>query len=392
MAPIYPTAAARTLDPAQLRATFDAVAPLTIGLEEEAMLLEPGTLALLPRAAEVIERCGGDPRFKLEMPAAQLEIVLPPFASVAECGAALGAARSDLAGAADGIGVLAAAGAHPLGPALGRLNGGERYEGIAREYGVIAEMQQVGALQVHVAIAGHERALAVYNALRSHLPEIAALAANAPNYAGRDTGLASVRPKLCDVLPRQGVPPVIQSWDAFVDALRWGFEAGALPTTGRWWWELRPHLTHGTLELRVPDAQATVEDAVAVAAFAHSLAAWLAERHDCGDLAPPDATWRIEQNRWSACRHGLDGQLADLRSGALMPARELLAQRLDALAPTAAALGATAGLEGARRLLRANGAERQRRAAAAGGGARAAVEWLVGAYAVAAADDGPVER
>jgi hypothetical protein len=50
------------------------------------------------------------------------------------------------------------------------------------------------------------------------------------------------------------------------------------------------------------------------------------------------------------------------------------------------------GREGARRLLRANGAERQRRAAAAGGGARAAVEWLVGAYAVAAADDGPVER
>ena len=328
----------------------------------------------------MIERCGGDPRFKLEMPAAQLEIVLPPFATVAECGDALAAARSDLVAAAEGIGVLAAAGAHPLGPALGRLNGGARYEGIVREYGVIAELQQVGALQVHVAIAGHERALSVYNALRSYLPEIAALAANAPFYAGRDTGLASVRPKICDVLPRQGVPPVITSWEAFADALRWGSGAGALPTAGRWWWELRPHPTHGTLELRVPDAQATVEDAVAVAAFAHSLVAWLAERHDSGDLPPPDATWRIEQNRWSACRHGLDAHLADLSSGALTPVRELLAQRLDALAPTAVTLGATAGLEAARRLLRANGAERQRRAAA-GGGARAASEWLVDAYA-----------
>ena len=389
MAPIYPTAGARTLDAAELRAAFDAVAPLTIGLEEEAMLLEPGTLALLPRAADVIEQCGGDPRFKLELPAAQLEIVLPPFATVAQCGEALAAARSDLAAAAEGIGVLAAAGAHPLGPALGRLNGGERYDKIAREYGVIAEMQQVGALQIHVAIAGHERALAVYNALRSYLPEIAALAANAPYYAGRDTGLASVRPKLCDVLPRQGVPPVIASWEAFADALRWGFEAEALPTAGRWWWELRPHPSHGTLELRVPDAQATVEDAVAVAAFAHSLAAWLAERHDSGDLPPPDATWRIEQNRWSACRHGLDAHLADLRSGALMPAREVLAQRLDSLAPTAMTLGATAGLEGARRLLQANGAERQRVEA---GDPRAAARWLAGASlpaaAVAAAPDG----
>ena len=78
MAPIYPPTAARMLDPAALREAFDAVAPLTIGLEEEAILLDPGTLALLPRAADVIERCGGDPRFKLEMPAAQLEIVTAP--------------------------------------------------------------------------------------------------------------------------------------------------------------------------------------------------------------------------------------------------------------------------------------------------------------------------
>src|SRR5215210_3237617 len=279
----YPTTPPRTLDPAALRAAFDAVAPLTLGIEEEAMLLDAASLALLPRAAEVIDGLGGDPRFTLELPASQLEIVLPPVATVAEAAGALAAARRDLAGAVEGIGLLAAAGAHPLWPPTGELDASESRAAFAAEYGVVAELQTVCALQVHVAVGGHERTRVVHNALRSHLPEIAALAANAPYYAGRDTGLASVRPKLCDVLPRQGVPPVIQSWDAFVDALRWGFEAGALPTTGRWWWELRPHLTHGTLELRVPDAQATVEDAVAVAAFAHSLAAWLAERHDCGD-------------------------------------------------------------------------------------------------------------
>ena len=41
MAPIHPPTAAPMLDPAALRAAFDAVAPLTIGLEEEAMLLDP---------------------------------------------------------------------------------------------------------------------------------------------------------------------------------------------------------------------------------------------------------------------------------------------------------------------------------------------------------------
>jgi glutamate---cysteine ligase / carboxylate-amine ligase len=66
---------------ADLRTAFDAPEPLTLGLEEELMLLDPATLDLLPRAADVVE-AAGDARFKLEMPAAQLELSLPPARSV----------------------------------------------------------------------------------------------------------------------------------------------------------------------------------------------------------------------------------------------------------------------------------------------------------------------
>src|SRR4051812_5044388 len=377
----YPATPHRMLDPAELRATFDAVAPLTLGLEEEAMLVDERSLGLLARAPEVIDRLDGDPRFKLELPASQLEIVLAPTATVAESAAGLAAARRELARAADGIGRLAAAGAHPLSPPRGVLNTGERHAAMAGEYAVVAELQTVCALQVHVAVGGHARTLGVYNALRSHLPELAALAANAPFYAGADTGLASVRPKICDLLPRQGVPPAIPSWDAYAESHRWGAAAGALPVPGRWWWELRPHPDHGTLELRVPDAQMTVADAAAVAALAHALIGWLSERHDAGDLGAPAPTWRIEENRWQACRHGLDAQLADLASGERVPARELLSSRLDALAPAAARLGCAAELEDGRRLLAGNGAERQR----AAGGPREAARRLVDDYLEAAA-------
>ena len=378
-----------TLDADDVRATFDSVQSLTVGIEEETMLLDAESLDLLPRAAEVVRRAR-DPRFKLELPAAQLEIVLPPTATVPEGIAALRTARRDLVAAAEGIGVVAAAGAHPFASPLGELNRGERHRAIGRSYGRVAQMQLVGAHQIHVAVGGHARTLAVYNALRSHLPEIAALAANAPFYAGADTGLASVRPKICDLLPRQGVPPVIPSWDAYADALRWGANAGALPTPGGWWWELRPHPVHGTLEVRVPDAQATVDDAAAVTAVVHALVGRLSALHDAGELAAPAATWRIEENRWSACRDGLDAVFADLATGRRTPVRELLAERLEQLAPTAAELGCAVELEDARRLLRANGAERQR--AEAGDNPRAAARWLVGAYspagAVAAAADG----
>jgi glutamate---cysteine ligase / carboxylate-amine ligase len=360
-------------DQAGMRTRFDEVAPLTVGLEEELMLVDPATLDLLPRAKEVVERAA-DPRFKRELPASQLEIVLAPTATVGESVAALAAARRDLADAADGIGLLLAAGAHPFASPLGELSEGARYEAIAREYGDVARMQLVCALQVHVAVGGAERTLAVYNALRAYLPELAALAANAPFYAGRDSGLASVRPQIAALLPRQGVPPAFASWDEYEVALRWG----AFPE-GQWWWELRPRPALGTLELRVPDAQATVADAAGVAAFAHALVAWLAARHDAGDLPGPAPTWRIEENRWAACRHGLDGVFTDVWTGRRTPARERVGQRLDALAQTADELRCADELGEARRLLAANGAERRRRAA--GGDAEAAARSLVCAFA-----------
>ena len=364
---------------ADLRHAFDAPAPLTLGIEEELMLLDPETLDLLPRAAEVVE-AAGDGRFKLEMPAAQLELSLPPARTVPEAVAALAAARRDLAAAAAPVGRLAAAGAHPFAAALGELNPGERYAATADEYGSIARRQQVCALQVHVAIGGADRSLAVYNGLRAWLPLVAALAANAPFHEGRDTGLASIRPKIAEQLPRQGIPPAIASWEAFAEALAWGAASGAVPDARRWWWELRPHPAFGTLEVRVPDAQSTIEDAAAVIALAHGLAGWLAARHDAGEPLESADTWRLEENRWSAARRGMDAELADLRTGARVPARERLAALVAELTPVAAGLGCAEELAGVDRLGARNGAVRQRDVAA-NGGPRAVAAWLADVYA-----------
>jgi len=360
-----------------LRATFDAPAPLTVGLEEEVFLLDPRTLDLAPRAAEVVDALGEGSGVKLELPAAQLEVATAPAPDVPTAIAELTAGRARLAAA--GVRCLAA-GVHPFAAPEGRLNRGERYEALEREYGSVIRRQLVSGLQVHVALGDAELALAVYNALRAHLPELAALAANAPFHGGRDTGLASVRPTICELLPRQGVPPAFPSWEAFAEALRWGGAAGALPGGHRWWWELRPHPRFGTLELRVPDAQVTVADAAAVAAVAHALVARLAARARAGELPPPAPTWRIEENRWSALRHGVEGTLADLETGEARPARERLHALLDELGESAQALGCAAELEAARGLVEANGALRQR-AVAAERGVRGLTAWLAEAFA-----------
>jgi glutamate---cysteine ligase / carboxylate-amine ligase len=264
---------------------------------------------------------------------------------------------------------------HPFSPGLGELNQHERYAHTISEYAEVARRQLVCALQVHVAVGGADRTLAVYNAARAYLPLLAALAANAPFYEGRDTGLASVRPKLCELLPRQGVPPPIESWERFVQFLAWGAASGSFATSGTWWWELRPHTVYGTLEFRVPDAQSTVADAVAIAAVVQALVAWLAEAHDQGAQSDVAATWMIEENRWSACRHGVAGTMADLATGRRRPTRERLTQLLETLGPVAQRLGSSRQFSRAQRLVEVNGAIAQREAAGAGG-AKAAARWL----------------
>ena len=327
----------------QLRAAFDAPAPLTVGLEEEVFLCDPETLDLAPVAEQVVARAGGDGRIKLELPAAQVELMTRPHESVADAVAELAQARRALVAAADGLARPIAAPVHPTAEIHGVLNSGPRYDGIAAEYEDMARRQLVGSLQVHVAVGDADRTLAVYNALREHLPLLAALAASGPFHGGRDTGLATVRPTICDLLPRQGVPPAIPDWEWFAAELAWG-----VPEPRQWWWELRPHVAYGTLELRVPDTQPTLEMAEAVATTAHALVRHLAETAG-GSVAVP--TWRIEENRWSAARHGVEGTMADVWTGERRPTRQLLHGLLDAVEPQAAD-----GLDGARALVERNGA------------------------------------
>ena len=345
------------------------------------MLLDPETLELAPVAADVLARTG-DPRLKLELPASQLEVVVPPARERARGDRrARGRPPRRWPRRREGIARPAAAGVHPFSAPLGPLNAGERYDAILAAYGDVARAQLVCALQVHVAVGGADRTLAVYNALRGHLPELIALAANAPFQAGRDTGFATVRPLIAGLLPRQGVPPAIASWDAFAADLRWGRASGAVPEPRRWWFELRPHLAYGTLELRAADTQATVAESAAVAAFAHALVAWLAERHDAGEplRLPGRLADRPQPLRRLPPRAGRRaGRPGDGR-GRRRRARCCAAGSRE-LAPVAERLGCAAELAAAAALAERNGADRRR---ADGPDPRAVARALADAYLAA---------
>jgi glutamate---cysteine ligase / carboxylate-amine ligase len=204
----------------------------------------------------------------------------------------------------------------------------------------------------------------VYNAARSYLPELAALAANSPYLGGCDTGLASARLKLNEELPRAGVPPAFRTWKEYADFVAWGVLGKHFADPSYFWWDVRLHPAHGTLEFRMADAQTQIEEAGALTSVCQALVAALADRYDHGEALAAHDTHRIAQNRWRAIRDGLDGAQVDLDSGASVPTRRRVGELLAWLEPFAEALGSRNELIAAWTLLAENGAERQRRIAA----------------------------
>jgi carboxylate-amine ligase len=364
------------LEAEQLRALFDGRSGSTIGMEEELMLLDPETTEVAAPVDLVTTLATSDDRFATELRHGQIEVRTPVCGNAVAAALCLADAILDLTERLEGRAVVASAGTHPFSSAWGEITEGERYQELAYEFPYAAVRSVPSALHVHVAIAGADRALAVYNAARSFLPELTALAANSPFLDGADTGLASARGELMLAFHRVGVPPEFPTWESYVELVEWGRRGGVFPDASHLWWDLRPHPRFGTIELRSPDSQTRVDDAAAIAALFQSLLVWLAGLYDeYGELKTHDRS-RIAENLWQARRHGTRGHMADLVTGEREETRSRIQRLLEALEPTATRYGTNWALLTASTLLADNGADRQRYVAAEHG-LEGLVHWLV---------------
>jgi carboxylate-amine ligase len=345
----------------RLRSLFDRVAPFTVGAEEELLLVDAETLLPAPAAEYALALGAGDRRLAGELRSAQVEAMTPVCVSVADVARELASIRRLVSRGLGPDVLVVGTGAHPLTRDPGPVSSAQRYRRLADEQPWAARNVLTCGLHVHVAVSGADRALAVYNALRSYLPELLALGANAPYYGGEDTGLATVRAKLNQSWARAGVPPAFATWRELADFAVWARDGGAIPEPSQQWWDLRLSAAHGTIELRVADTQTRVDDAATLIALVQSLVADLAARHEAGEQLPVHRGERIVENMWLATRDGIGGHLVDLETGERVWTADRLQDLASRLEQTAASLGCDRELLGIGRLvLDGGGAARQR--------------------------------
>lgn len=332
---------------------------LTLGLEEELILLDPRTLLPVEAVESVIELTG-DGRIEPEFRSSQVELVLPLALTAGDLARELSATRRALLRTLDGRVRVLAAGTHPLARGRAVVTNRPRYRLIARDQPWAARRGLPSGLHIHVGLEDRHELLTVYNAARSYVPELAALAANSPFFEGDDSGLASARLKLVEDLSRAATPPAFVTWREWDAFLAWGARGGLLPDLSYLWWDLRPRPDLGTIEFRFADSQTFVEHSAALVAVCQSLVAALRLRLRAGERMRVHATHVIAENRWQAVRDGLDAVLVDADTGRAEPVRARLSRLLLELEPYAVELGCSAELDEAWPMLARNGAAHQR--------------------------------
>ena len=157
------------------------------------------------------------------------------------------------------------------------------------------------------------------------------------------------------MFPRCGVPDAYDGWQGFEDYVRFLYATGSITEHTQIWWSVRPHLAFPTVEIRICDAQPDLEESRSLAALCYALTARIARAVDDGEPLPDHPHRLIEENLWRATRYGLAGELIDLASGDVRPARAHLERLLEWVTPVAEELGAAQYLA----VPTANSAERQ---------------------------------
>lgn len=330
---------------------------LTLGIEEEYLLVDPDTRDLVPEPSpdflkDCKERLGE--RVTPEFLKCQVEIGTPVCADIAEARRHLTALRSVIINTAEKYGMrLMAASTHPFAQ-WGRQKhtSAPRYDLLDQDMGGAIRRMLICGMHVHAGIEDKDLRIDLMNQMRYFLPHLLALSTSSPFWGGHDMAMKCTRLGIFDSMPRTGIPDRYESWSEYSRMINRLVKAGVMEDATKLWWDMRPSCRFPTLEMRITDVCTRLEDALCIAALYQSLLRMLARYRQ------RNMRWRIyprimiEENRWRAQRYGCTNSMIDLGRGECVPFPALMEEIIDIVSEDATALGCLKEVQHARIILK----------------------------------------
>ncbi|HSO92587.1 MAG TPA: glutamate--cysteine ligase [Arthrobacter sp.] len=353
----------------------------TLGVEWELALVDAETGELASVAQEVLRGVAArhpelneddeHPHIKQELLLNTVELVTGICNTVAEAKADLSSSLTAVRDVTDPMGVeIFCAGSHPFSPPqLQPVTDKERYAKLIDRTQWWGRQMVIYGVHVHVGLDSRDKVLPVLDGLVNYFPQFQALSASSPFWGGEDTGYASQRALMFQQLPTAGLPFQFASWDDFEAYAQDMFTTGVIDSLSEIRWDIRPVPHFGTIEMRICDGLATLEEVGAIAALTQCLVDEFSTTLDNGGTIPTMPPWHVQENKWRAARYGLDAIIILDAAGNEQLVTEHIRETVARLEPVAVKLGCVTELADVLKIIeRGAGYQRQRRVAAEHGG------------------------
>jgi carboxylate-amine ligase len=306
----------------------------TIGIEEEYQTVDPVTFDLRSHIATEVVQQGKrrmQEKVKAEMHQSVIEVGTGVCANIKDCATDLYDLRRQMIALTRENGLRLVAGAtHPFADwRVQDIYPDERYLQVVEDMQMVARANLIFGLHVHVGIEDKETRIHLMNQFRYFLPHLLAISTNSPFWIGMNTGLKSYRTKVFDRFPRTNIPDTFGSWADFDNFVNLLVRTNCIDNAKKIWWDIRPHPSFDTLEIRVCDIPMRVEETLALAGLIQATAVKLYRLH------AKNQSWRsysralLMENKWRASRYGIAGSLIDFGEECETPERELLGAYLE---------------------------------------------------------------
>ena len=305
----------------------------TLGIEEEFQLVDRRTFQLCSCIKSVLEK--GAPYFeekiKPELTQSTVELISEICPDIATARKDLYTLRALMAKLADRDGLaLVSAGTHPSSSWQDQdTTEKERYAELEEEFQDLIRSNVIFGMHVHVGVEDKELSIKLLNQVRTWLPHLLAISTNSPFWTGRYTGIKSYRSALFKRIPRSGMPGILTSLNDFERYVQDLVDMGCIDNGKKIWWDVRPHPFFDTVEFRVCDMPANIEDTLALAALCQALIAKLTWCHEHNVDVPVLTRDYLEENKWRAMRYGLDAEAIDFVKLRRLSMRDSINELLD---------------------------------------------------------------